>query len=711
MNSKLIQITVTALFLAVVSVCFPSLALAQFSQTNSEDRPLLLERQLIPKTFTAHNIKKNSGLYSRSDWSAIIDSTWGPGLPTIQKLQIFDTFWNNIDWYFACFQDLDVNWDSLKKLYRKEIENNVSRGRFAAIMNYLTLALKESHTICEDNIVNRNTFLDPGIPLLYAGGWGLNNHFGACLTPLPDSSLLVYKSVPNHPIGLVPGDIVLGYDNVPWNILYKDLIAAQLPITGSWWGCSNSAYEHSWLMSAGMNWHLFDTLDVVKYSTGDTLHYPTTALIGQTTEIFGTEQMEIPGVPIPDPYSQEYVSWGIISGTNIGYIYVMVWAGNAGDEFLQAVNDLAINQNTTGLIIDFRTNFGGNMFLSTPALEVLFNTTVETVGFACRSDPNDHLAMEVCYPPSSYSIYGDSSTYYDKPIAVLTGPGAVSSGDQVALRMQFHPRVKIFGKPTSAAFNGPTELNLGNSDWNSVYARADAFLVSNPGHYLTHDEFVVDEEVWLTQDDVANGYDTVVETAINWITLTTPVELTYFTGTNIGSSITLNWTTATETNNLGFEVQRSTADSEFITVGFVEGNGTTTEEHHYSFKDKGVSGFLRYRLKQVDFDGSYEYSNIIEVKVLSNVSYELAQNFPNPFNPTTTISYTLPLQSHVKLSIYNPLGELVETIVSDIQSAGEHEAVWNAGYHPSGVYIYTLGVLSVNGIEQKKISKKMLLLK
>jgi photosystem II stability/assembly factor-like uncharacterized protein len=190
-----------------------------------------------------------------------------------------------------------------------------------------------------------------------------------------------------------------------------------------------------------------------------------------------------------------------------------------------------------------------------------------------------------------------------------------------------------------------------------------------------------------------------------------PVELTTFTVTIQNDFVDLNWTTMTETNNQGFEVQRSFGNSEFITIGFVEGNGTTTEEHHYTFIDEDVSGFLRYKLKQVDFDGSYEYSDIVEVEVLGNVSYELAQNYPNPFNPITNISYTLPTESQVKVSIYNPLGELVETIVNEKQSAGKYDAVWNAGSYPSGVYIYTLDAVGINGSEQKKLSKKMILLR
>jgi len=231
---------------------------------------------------------------------------------------------------------------------------------------------------------------------------------------------------------------------------------------------------------------------------------------------------------------------------------------------------------------------------------------------------------------------------------------------------------------------------------------------SGTNDILTSVDFVNKNTGWVVGFDYNSG-GIILKTTNGGGTV--PVELTTFTAIAQTDFVELNWTTATETNNHGFEVQRSASNSEFVTVGFVEGNGTTTEEHHYSFKDKDVSGFLRYRLKQVDFDGSYEYSDIVEVEVLGNVSYELAQNYPNPFNPVTNISYTLPAESQVKLSIYNPLGELVETIVNQKQDAGKYDAVWNASNHSSGVYIYTLDAVSLNGSEQMKISKKMLLLR
>ena len=300
-----------------------------------------------------------------TDWAQLIDQTWGPSPWTIpEMLDLFDTFWNRIDQSFACFQGLDVDWTALRTSARAEVEAGVSRGRFAAIMNHLALALRESHTTVWDPGVNYSA-LGPGVPLFVVGGWGNNSWFGAGLTPLPDESLLVYKAMPNHPLGLVPGDIVLGYGGVPWNQLYPELLAAQLPLTGWWWGSSESSWTHSMLMSAGLNWHLFDTIDVVKHATGETVHLPVAPMVGSPRPSLDcTEQLPIPGVQMPDYLgSNDPVSWGIVQGTQVGYVYVRAWVGDAGDQFQAAVSSLLTQYQTKGLIFDFRTNYGGNIRL------------------------------------------------------------------------------------------------------------------------------------------------------------------------------------------------------------------------------------------------------------------------------------------------------------------------------------------------------------
>jgi len=154
--------------------------------------------------------------------------------------------------------------------------------------------------------------------------------------------------------------------------------------------------------------------------------------------------------------------------------------------------------------------------------------------------------------------------------------------------------------------------------------------------------------------------------------------------------VRLSWTTASELNNSGFEVQRSTNQTNWATLGFVRGAGTTTEAQSYSFVDASASGRVFYRLKQVDFDGQFEYSNIIEVNAGVPKTFALEQNYPNPFNPSTAISYQLPVASTVSLKVFDMLGKEVATLVNARQDAGSYTVNFNANTLSSGVYFYRL---------------------
>jgi hypothetical protein len=180
-----------------------------------------------------------------------------------------------------------------------------------------------------------------------------------------------------------------------------------------------------------------------------------------------------------------------------------------------------------------------------------------------------------------------------------------------------------------------------------------------------------------------------------------PVELTSFTAAANNGNVELKWTTATELNNSGFEIQRSINDEEFEPITFIPGFGTTTEPKSYSYLDKNVSGFLKYRLKQIDYNGTYEYSFIVEVHSLFNLSYQLNQNYPNPFNPITNISYIIPVEANVNLTVYNSLGEIIEVLIDEYQQEGKYDVVWNAEDYPSGVYYYKLNAGSF--VEAKKM--------
>jgi len=186
-----------------------------------------------------------------------------------------------------------------------------------------------------------------------------------------------------------------------------------------------------------------------------------------------------------------------------------------------------------------------------------------------------------------------------------------------------------------------------------------------------------------------------------------PVELTSFAAdVNSNGQVVLNWETATELNNLMFEIERSNEGSEFYTIGYVNGAGTTTEPQQYSYLDATVNtGTYFYRLKNVDFDGRYYYSDVVEVEVVGPLTFALEQNYPNPFNPSTNIKFSVPDAGDIKLAVYNIVGEQVAVLVDGFTDAGFYNVTFDASSLPSGVYLYKLQ--SANSVE----TKKMMLLK
>jgi hypothetical protein len=188
-----------------------------------------------------------------------------------------------------------------------------------------------------------------------------------------------------------------------------------------------------------------------------------------------------------------------------------------------------------------------------------------------------------------------------------------------------------------------------------------------------------------------------------------PVELLAFTASVHNSDVQLLWSTASELNNMGFEIERSIDNPDnFVTVGFIEGKGSSTEINYYSFTDNpqlnGVNQ-LYYRLKQVDFDGTFSYSDLVNVTYDVPAEFVLSQNFPNPFNPSTRINYFVPKESFVSIKVYDFLGREVTTLVNETKSTGSYEIVFDASNLPSGTYFYTLIA------ENYSSTMKMILLK
>lgn len=193
---------------------------------------------------------------------------------------------------------------------------------------------------------------------------------------------------------------------------------------------------------------------------------------------------------------------------------------------------------------------------------------------------------------------------------------------------------------------------------------------------------------------------------------TIPVELESFTATVNDKKINLNWVTATELNNSGFEIEKSTDNLTWNKIGFVNGKGTTTEKSYYSFEDNNpTNGKSYYRLKQIDYDGTSTYSSIAAIEFGMPVVFSLEQNYPNPFNPATIIKYNLPEESTVQLKIVNIVGEIVTELMNENQSTGNHSKLFNASNLSSGIYFAVLNASSLSTGKSYSSMIKMIYMK
>ena len=189
---------------------------------------------------------------------------------------------------------------------------------------------------------------------------------------------------------------------------------------------------------------------------------------------------------------------------------------------------------------------------------------------------------------------------------------------------------------------------------------------------------------------------------------TLPVELVSFSAITKGRNVELAWKTATETNNAGFEVQRKQVGTEWTKVGYVDGNGTSAKEHNYTYTDAAKSANkYSYRLKQIDRDGKFQYSNEVEaVTALSAEDYKLSSNYPNPFNPSTKFNFAVKNAGQVSVKVFNGLGQDVATLFNEVAQPNQmYEMNFNAGNLASGTYFYVLRA------QDRYEVKKMLLMK
>ena len=252
--------------------------------------------------------------------------------------------------------------------------------------------------------------------------------------------------------------------------------------------------------------------------------------------------------------------------------------------------------------------------------------------------------------------------------------------------------IYVNGENDGGYYTG-TGTELGYGDGAANIGRKDGWLDAPPAYV----NGVVDEVYFynkaLTDEEVRQAYANSV-----------PVELSTFNASVNNNQVYLAWQTQTETNNYGFKIERCNS-GDWENIGFIKGQGTTTKVQEYQFIDDLSSltdkdKVVKYRLKQIDFDGAYEYSKEVTVNVEAPHKFKLFQNYPNPFNPETNISFSVQTQTHVSIVVYNLNGKIVEKIFNGEKEPGLYNQVWNASGKPSGVYFIKL--ITNENVQTKK---------
>ncbi|MBE0538725.1 MAG: T9SS type A sorting domain-containing protein [Ignavibacterium sp.] len=384
-------------------------------------------------------------------------------------------------------------------------------------------------------------------------------------------------------------------------------------------------------------------------------------------------------------YLVEQVTWSVFNPANLNnYDLVILAAGlNEGTMFNDQTKRTAItNWTLAGGKTIVEGGEVGYQYRSTGTLDVQFRRNVLNDSTWVSDRTNDNLVLST----PSHPIFTTPNT--------ITGPITVNNGG--AAGWGARDEVTLLNK------SGVIRI----ANWAAGSAANPGIIVHNPNNnpdVCRNIFFTFAISGFADQTKAAN----LIENAVTYLFRDiVPVELTSFAANVAGNSVNLNWNTATELNNNGFEVERKSANSQYSKIGFVAGFGTTTEPKAYSFTDNNVAvGNYSYRLKQVDFDGSSEYSNEINVDVTGPAQYSLEQNYPNPFNPSTLIKYSIAKDGFVNVSIFNLLGEKVATLVNNNVKAGSYEINFNASHLSSGVYFYSIEAGDFKAV------RKMLLMK
>jgi len=506
----------------IIFLC--TLVCTGFAQTAG--KPLLSDPTGLP--MRSHNLelakarplqaKTTSGstyVFDTSVWTHLVDSTWGAGLPGDQKMAVFNAYWHDLDSAYACFINLPAyNWDSEAVAIDSAATSGISRGRFASVINKFMQWVNDGHSHFYDDTVNFPATIYKGLPV-FRGESGL---LGACVTTYQDTLALVYSAHADQPFGLQAGDIILGYNNIPWTTLVHTMLSSWLP-NSVYKGSTDTATMHRYIQAAAENWYLFDTINIRKCD-GSLVNLPTSLMNGVYYEDFCTEQMPVAGIYKLSFYDYYYghisQSFGVISGTHIGYVYLYDCADMTGDNLYNAVKTLVEDSAVNGLIIDIRTNYGGSFLAFEKAFQYLNNGDASWVGYGDRYDTN-RLNLENTGFPGWYDVTDNDPNYFVNPVAMLCGPNAISAGDFMPVLFKHDMDVRLFGKSTAGAFGAYQPVTLPGTTYIASRQAVNFFQVGSDTSYLSHTSLPVDQPVWFDKDSVCRGVDNVVTTAVTWI--------------------------------------------------------------------------------------------------------------------------------------------------------------------------------------------------
>ena len=369
---------------------------------------------------------------------------------------------------------------------------------------------------------------------------------------------------------------------------------------------------------------------------------------------------------------------------------------------LEWADSIGVDVTTTSLsYLDFDPPFpsytwedmDGNTALITIAADLAVGLGIVVVNSASNSGFHPtHNTLGAPADGDSVVTVGAVTSSGDRSSFSSVGPTVDGRIKPDLMAMGSSVYVARSSSPTSYGFSGGTSFSC------PILAGAVALMLSAHPN-LTPMEIL---DMFRQTASMSNNPDNlmgwgIINTldAINLIPL--PVELTNFSGSYIDGAVRLNWTTTTESNNYGFEVQKRYQNTTFESIGFVNGNGSTINRIEYSFMDENlIAGTIYYRLKQIDFNGEFEYSNEILVEISELNSYQLFQNYPNPFNPNTIIKYSVPETSIMKIALYDIIGNEVEILFEGVQQTGIYQIEYNGSNLSSGVYFVLMTTENFN---------------